>query len=429
MKKSRLYQLFQQYPVVVTDTRNLIPNSIFFALKGEQFNGNHFAQIAIENGCKYAVIDEEEYCKNENFILVNDALRTLQDLAKEHRRNLGIPLLAITGTNGKTTSKELIQAVLSQKFNSFATQGNYNNHIGVPLSLLSMASETEFGIVEMGANHPKEIKALCEIAEPDFGIITNVGKAHLEGFGSFEGVKKTKKELYDYLQKKGTVFVNIENQNLQEMLNTQKVFYYGNTQKANTKAKLVTTQPYLVVELMLPKLGNLYIKTKLIGSYNFENVLAAIAVGQYFSVEETKIKKALEAYMPNNNRSQLKKTTNNLLFLDAYNANPSSMKAAIDNFATLQAKHKLMILGDMLELGAEAEKEHVALLKLIEKNDFNKIFLVGEIFSQLTTAKNFKTFHNVSELKAHLKENKITQHSILMKGSRKIGLEQLEQWL
>lgn len=429
MENSKLYSLFKQYPIVVTDTRKIVPNSIFFALKGANFNGNKFAESAIEQGCKYAVVDEEEFAVNDSCILVDDVLTALQDLAREHRRSLGIPILAITGTNGKTTTKELVNAVLSMKYKTFATQGNFNNHIGVPLTLLSMTDETEFGVVEMGANHPGEIKFLCEIAEPNFGIITNVGKAHLEGFGSFEGVKKTKKELYDYLQGRGKVFVNCENDHLMGMLNDQEIYSYGNSENADSKAKFLQAAPYLVLELRSPKIGKLYIKTKLIGGYNFENALAAVTVGRYFDIKESDIKVALENYEPSNNRSQLKKTEKNVLFLDAYNANPTSMGVAVNNFADLPMKNKLVILGDMLELGEDSEKEHQQLIDLLKERSLENVYLVGDVFSKVNTENQFKTFLTAEEVAAILEKEEVKNYYILIKGSRGIQLEKLVEKL
>lgn len=423
MKIAEIYSLFKKFPIPVTDSRNIVVDSIFFALKGESFNGNKFALAALESGSRYAVVDEEEYAIDERFILVDDVLTCLQNLAKEHRRNLGIPILAITGTNGKTTSKELINEVLKQKFKTSATQGNFNNHIGVPLTLLAMTADTEFGIIEMGANHPGEIKALCEIAEPNFGLITNVGKAHLEGFGSFDGVKATKKELYDYLaDHDGEVFVNCENQHLLGMLNQQKNILYGNSDEAFSKARFLQAEPLLIIELRSP-IGKLYIKTHLIGAYNFENVLAAVTLGRYFKIDEIAIKQALEAYVPSNNRSQLVKTESNVLFLDAYNANPTSMQAAIENFADMKMQNKFLILGDMLELGEESEKEHLALLEFLNEKQLLNTVLVGKVFANLSVAHKFETFSNVDDLLLHLDALDLKNMYILIKGSRGIKLE------
>lgn len=425
MNISEIYTLFQKYPIVITDSRKVVPNSIFFALKGDNFNGNKFALNTLENGCRYAIVDEEEYAIDDRFILVDDVLTCLQDLSREHRRALCIPILAITGTNGKTTTKELVNEVLRKKFRTSATQGNFNNHIGVPLTLLAMNSETEFGIVEMGANHSGEIKMLCEIAEPNYGLITNVGKAHLEGFGSFEGVKRTKKELYDYLfANDGEIFVNCENEHLLGMLNKQKKVFYGNSEEAFSKARFLQAEPKLIIELR-SAIGKLYIKTQLIGAYNFENVLAAVTLGRYFKIDEIDIKEALESYIPSNNRSQLMKTDKNVLFLDAYNANPTSMIAAIENFASMKMKNKFLILGDMLELGDESQKEHLDLLSLLNKKELSDTLLVGSIFSNLTSIYKFKSFENVDDLLEYLEKLDLRDKYILIKGSRGIKLEKV----
>lgn len=425
MTISEIYTLFQKYPIVITDSRKVVADSIFFALRGENFNGNKFALNTLDNGCRYAIVDEKEYATDDRFILVDDVLRCLQNLAREHRRTLNLPILAITGTNGKTTTKELVNEVLKKKFKTAATQGNFNNHIGVPLTLLAMNSETELGIVEMGANHSGEIKVLCEIAEPNYGLITNVGKAHLEGFGSFEGIKNTKKELYDYLSaNNGEVFVNCENEHLLGMLNKQKKILYGNSEEAFSKARFLQAEPKLIIELR-SAIGKLYIKTQLIGAYNFENVLAAVTLGRYFKIDEIEIKEALESYIPSNNRSQLMKTEKNVLFLDAYNANPTSMSAAIENFATMKMKSKFLILGDMLELGKESEKEHLDLLDLLDKNELSDTLLVGEIFSKLRSSYKFKTYETVDDLIVYLEEIGLKDKYILVKGSRGIKLEKV----
>lgn len=426
METSLLYRLFKQYPILVTDTRKIVSDSLFFALKGDNFNGNKFALSAVEKGCCFAIVDEKEYAIDDRFILVEDVLKSLQNLAREHRRELDIPILAITGTNGKTTTKELVLEVLKKKFTTVATVGNLNNHIGVPLTLLSMKEDTEFGIVEMGANHPDEISFLCEIAEPNFGLITNVGKAHLEGFGSFDGVMKTKKELYDYIhQQKGKVFVNTDNTLLREMLNEQEIVSYGDNDDAFSKAKFLQAEPYLVIELRSPKIGKLYVKTKLIGAYNFENALAAVTLGRFFRIDEIDIKKALEEYIPSNNRSQLKQTEKNVLFLDAYNANPSSMKVAVENFANMTRKNKVLILGDMLELGADSEKEHAVLLDLIEEKKLQEVYLVGAIFCKVNANKQFKAFPKIADLFDVLEKADLHNQYILIKGSRGIRLEQV----
>lgn len=423
MTLDEIYRLFCRYPHVVIDSRSVEKNSIFFALKGANFNGNEFASAALEQGCTYAVVDQEKYACGDRFVLVDDVLTTLQELARLHRQTLGIPIVAITGTNGKTTTKELINIVLSQRFRVNATQGNLNNHIGVPLTLLGMNSSTEIGIVEMGANHIGEIKSLCEIAEPNYGIITNVGIAHMEGFGSFEGVKSTKRELYDYLAySRGKVFVNIDNTNLMGMLNEQDYLGYGIGDGAFSKGKFLQAEPYMVMELCSP-LGKLYVKTQLFGAYNFENAFAAATVGRFFEVDEVKIKRALESYVPKNNRSQLQKTGKNVLFLDAYNANPTSMRAAIDNFAKMTFEKKAVILGDMLELGSNSGEEHRAIISLLREMGIRDAYLVGNNFYNNPDYKEFRYFKDVEELNEFLSDESLAGYHILIKGSRGIYLE------
>jgi len=424
MKIEEIYQLYLKYPKVVTDSREKIKDSIFFALKGENFNGNKFAHLALENGCKYAIIDEEEYKTDERFILVDNVLSFLQKIANFHRKQLSIPVIGITGTNGKTTTKELLHAVLSQKYNTSATKGNLNNHIGVPLTLLSITSEVEIAIVEMGANHIGEIAELCAIAEPNLGLITNVGMAHLEGFGSFEGIKKTKKELYDFLSNNdGLAFINADNKSLVEMINTQKQISYFSEDKGSANVRFLQAAPFLVIELQAPQKGKLYVKTKLFGAYNYENVLAAISVGRYFNVDDLQIKKALESYEPSNNRSQIKRTDNNVLFLDMYNANPTSMKAAISSFSDLKSKTKVLILGDMRELGDNAEKEHENILSQIKESNLEKVLLVGACFNQLNVENKFLSFETVQELNIYIESNSLMNKYILIKGSRGEKLE------
>lgn len=424
MKIEEIYNSFCATKTISTDSRKIEPNSIFFALKGENFNGNKFALKAIEQGAKLAIIDEEEYNTNEKCILVNDVLLCLQELANFHRKTLNIPILAITGTNGKTTTKELIKAVLSTKYNCSATKGNLNNHIGVPLTLLDMTSDTEFGIVEMGANHPKEIEFLCQIAEPNYAIVTNVGKAHLEGFGSFQGVKNTKKELYDYIKaKKGEIFINSGNTHLSEMMETyEKSIYYGACMDDFCKANYIQSSPYMIFEL-LSKTGKLYVKTKLFGKYNFENALAAACIGKFFDIDIITIKSALEKYQPQNNRSQLRKTEKNILFLDAYNANPSSMELAINNFVEMNIPNKIYILGDMLELGNDSKKEHLKIINFFQEKNISKVFFVGNIFNNLNKDTNFVSTENVDQLRNILIEQNLSGKSILIKGSRGIALE------
>lgn len=422
MQIKDIYSLFLQNPSICTDTRKINKGDIFFALKGESFNGNKFADKAIKEGCSFAIIDEEEYKTSEKHIIVKNVLTCLQELASYHRDQIKIPIIGITGTNGKTTTKELIRSVLQTKFNTYATEGNFNNHIGVPLSLLSINSKHEIAVIEMGANHQHEIAELANIAKPNFGIITNIGKAHLEGFGSFENLKNTKKELYDYIEAhKGLLFVNSDNDLLSDMSSNIRKFTYGSN-KADSKAKYTQAAPFLVMELISPK-GLLYVKTKLIGGYNYENALAAASIGRYFKIDDLEIKKALETYTPSNNRSQLKKTKRNTLILDAYNANPTSMKASILNFKEIKDKNKAIILGDMLELGDESNKEHELIIKLFKDNNLGKIFLVGPIFFKQDCSSYVKKFEKTEELIKFLKDEPLDNHTILIKGSRGIKLE------
>lgn len=424
MDIKELYSIFLQYRIICTDTRKIVKDSLFFALKGESFNGNKFANDALEKGCAFAIIDEEEYNKSDKYILVDDVLSTLQYLAKYHRKQLHIPFIGITGTNGKTTSKELINSVLSKKFKTHATKGNLNNHIGVPLTILDIDDNAEIAIIEMGANHPKEIDMLCNIADPDYGIITNIGKAHLEGFGSFQGVINTKKELYDYIEKKGgSIFINRNDELLMGISEGINKYTYGDQPEADSKGKYVQASPYMVMELHSKK-GILYICSKLIGDYNYYNAMAAACIGRFFKIDDLKIKEAIESYIPSNNRSQLIKTDNNTLIVDAYNANPTSMTAAIDNFTYIGGSKKTLILGDMLELGGDSEKEHGNIINLLLKNNFKEVYLVGMNFCKSSENHNYRIFENISDLLNFLKERSIKGHTILLKGSRGIKLEE-----
>jgi UDP-N-acetylmuramoyl-tripeptide--D-alanyl-D-alanine ligase len=419
----KLYSLFLKHPKICTDTRNIVKDSIFFALKGESFNGNKFAEQAINEGCAYAVIDQKEYHKSEKYILVEDTLTTLQELAMYHRQQLNIPIIGITGTNGKTTTKELINIVLSKKYKTHATKGNLNNHIGVPLTILDTPKDTEIAIVEMGANHPGEIALLSKIANPNYGIITNIGRAHLEGFGSFEGILKTKKELYDHIkQSKGYLFINQEDELLINISKEIKRFTYGNNINADSKGKFLQASPFMVMELHSKK-GILYVRSKLIGNYNFDNAMAAAAIGRYFKINDLEIKSAIESYIPSNNRSQLMKTDNNIVIVDAYNANPTSMTASINNFFHIKANKKSLILGDMLELGNVSKIEHENIIKLLNENNFNNVYLVGNIFYNTEIKHCFKKFKEVKELVDYLKNNPIKDNTVLIKGSRGIKLE------
>lgn len=377
MKLSALYQIFLDCQLVTTDSRNCPEGSLFIALKGESFNGNAFAGKALETGCAYAVIDESEYAieGDQRYILVDDCLQTLQQLANYHRRQLGTRVIGITGTNGKTTTKELISAVLSRSHNILYTLGNLNNHIGVPSTLLRLKTEHDLAVIEMGANHPGEIKFLSEIAEPDCGIITNVGKAHLEGFGSFEGVIKTKGELYDFLRKKegSTVFIHHDNAYLMNIAEGLNLIPYGTEDDLYVNGRITGNSPYLTFEWKAGKDGKSYqVQTQLIGEYNFPNALAAITIGRFFGVEDAKINEALSGYTPQNNRSQLKKTDDNTLIIDAYNANPTSMMAALQNFRNMEVPHKMLILGDMRELGAESAAEHQKIADYLKECAFEK---------------------------------------------------------
>jgi len=436
MNITKLYEIFQKYPAVSIDSREVKPNSIFFSLRGENFNGNEFALKALESGCVYAVVDEIKYALDNRFILVNDALTILQELAKIHRRNLHIPVMAITGTNGKTTTKELINVVLRQKYKVLANKGNLNNHIGVPLTLLSMNRETEFGVVEMGANHKGEIFELCQIAQPNYGLITNIGKAHLEGFGSFKGVIKAKGELYNYLaENKAVVFVNTDNKVLNELLSgfDLKMITYGTSKSAYCYGEFIASNPFLELKWGLKdkpdNTRNNKINSKLVGNYNFENALAAICIGAYFCVSPEKIKIAMEQYKPKNNRSQLVKTLANTLVLDAYNANPTNMVTVIENFSKVDALNKILILGDMLELGNYSQNEHTKIVQLIKEKGFKDVYLIGNNFSEASKNTNYRSFKSVDNFNLWVSKNKIINSYILLKASRKIHLEKIIDYL
>lgn len=413
MKIKDIHSLYSKHFLIDTDTRRIRENSIFFSLKGENFNGNKFAKKALDFGAKYAIIDEKEYNTHPNFILVDNVLETLQNLAKYHRNLLKTTIIGLTGSNGKTTTKELINAILSKKYNTVATKGNLNNHIGVPLTLLSMTPETEIGIVEMGANHQKEIAFLCSICEPDFGYITNFGKAHLEGFGGIEGVIKGKSELYTYLEKNNkTAFINTKD-NIQ-VEKTEKT----NTINFNKNLSFLEVNPFVKLSF-----NSLHVQSNLIGEYNYTNIAIACTIGYYFKVSDLEIKEAIEKYVPNNNRSQIIKKPSNEIILDAYNANPSSMIAALDNFSSIDENNKTVILGDMFELGTTSLKEHQHIVERVEKLDFNNSLFVGEYFHQ-TKTKN-KLFKTYEDLLIYLRNNPLKNQSILIKGSRGMRLERL----
>jgi len=422
MSISELYELYLHNPKVTTDSRNCPLGSIFFALKGENFDGNQYASKALQSGCSYAVIDNPEYFIGERTILVENVLKALQQIAHKHRKALGTTVIGITGTNGKTTTKELLAAVLSTKYNLLYTEGNLNNQIGVPLTLLRLNHQHEMAVIEMGASHPGDIKELVEIASPNFGLITNVGQAHLEGFGSFEGVIKTKGELYDYIrQTKGKIFIKKENEYLQSIARGIEQITYGADENSFASGSIVSSSPFLVFNWK--QQGKIHtVETHLIGGYNVDNVLAAVAIGRYFKIPAERISRAIAAYEPTNNRSQFKKTENNKLIIDAYNANPSSMKVAIDNFAAMDVTTpKAVILGDMRELGPTSEFLHAEIVTQIEAAGFDKVYLCGDHFS--TTGTNFLHFKSIDELIAELTSNPLKGYHILIKGSRGMTLE------
>ena len=418
MKTATLYNLYQQHFLVDTDTRNIRKNTIFFALKGDNFNGNTFAEQALKLGASYAVVDEKEFQTNDRILLVTDVLKALQELANFHRKQLQIPIIGLTGSNGKTTTKELIHVVLSKKFNTIATKGNLNNHIGVPLTLLSMTDKTQLGIVEMGANHQKEIEFLCTICEPDFGYITNFGKAHLEGFGGLEGVIKGKSELYTFLKtNQKTAFVNAA-----DAIQVKKTKEIKSVSFITEAIKYLEVNPFVKLSYR-----NTTIQSNLIGKYNFTNIAAAIAIGTYFKISETAMKEAIESYVPTNNRSQLLTTKHNTVILDAYNANPSSMQVALENFDTLKAPSKVVILGDMFELGKESVHEHQAIVDVATAFNFDETYFVGENFNIAKTNKpQFKTYQAFEEF---LKKNPLKNSSILIKGSRGMRLERILEFI
>lgn len=422
-----LYELFLHNPKVTTDSRNCPRGSIFFALKGERFDGNQYTSKALASGCNYAIIDNPDFYVGERTILVDDVLKTLQLLAQRHRKVVGVPVIAITGTNGKTTTKELLAAVLSTNFNLLYTEGNLNNQIGVPLTLLQLNHEHELAVIEMGASHPGDIRDLVEIAHPNYGIITNVGCAHLEGFGSFENVLATKGELYDYLRRvKGTIFIKKEDDHLQSIAKGIEQITYGYGDSAFASAQIVSSDPYLV--LNWKQQGKVHtVQTHLIGDYNIDNVLVAIAVGRYFKIPSARISRAIEAYEPTNNRSQLKETADNTLIIDAYNANPSSMKLALDNFASLSGSPKAVILGDMFELGPESDNLHREIVELIGSYNFEKVYLCGEHFSRVGSA--YHPYMATDDLLTALKEQPLKGYHILIKGSRSMALEKVTEVL
>jgi len=425
-----LYRVYLNNPIVITDTRKIEKGAIFFALKGENFDGNKYALGAIKNGCSYAIVDDKDIDRSDRIIIVENVLNTLQELASFHRKQLNIPIIAITGTNGKTTTKELVSNVLSAKYNVAFTRGNLNNHIGVPLTLLSMTSSTEIGVVEMGANHQGEIKELCEIANPNYGIITNIGKAHIEGFGSYGIIIKSKKELYDFLNgNEGKVFVNGENELLSQLVKDLKLETESyNSKLSKVRGESLSTNKFLNVKVTIHSTEYL-VHTQMIGNYNLENLLAAICIGNYFRVSDNDIIKSIKEYVPQNNRSQFVATEINSLIMDAYNANPTSVMAALENFITLDLSNKCVIFGDMLELGDVSKSEHVLLVNFLKEQDFDHIILVGNIYSSIDVPNNMKQFSDVDELNNWLQLNKIYGSNVLIKGSRGIQLERVVKYL
>jgi UDP-N-acetylmuramoyl-tripeptide--D-alanyl-D-alanine ligase len=425
----QLYTFYLANPVVTTDSRNCPEGSIFIALKGDNFNGNQFAKQALNLGCSYAVVDEPDAVTDEHILLVDNCLKTLQELASFHRQQCKIPVIGITGTNGKTTTKELMASVLGKKYKVLYTQGNLNNHIGVPLTLLRLNAGHQIAVIEMGANHPGEIKELVNIVDPDYGLITNVGKAHLEGFGSFEGVIKTKGELYDYLRTKGgKIFINMENPYLRSIAKGIDHIKYATSAGYELWGESLSCSPFLKLRWFAGySEKGIEAQTNLIGSYNLENALAAICVGREFEVEENDIRTALEEYVPSNNRSQLKQTEQNTLIIDAYNANPTSMSAAIKNFRQYEAPKKAVILGSMKELGTQSLEEHKNLVFRIAESDFDRVFLIGNEFREANS--DYPIFQNSEAFTDYLKEQPLQGYTILIKGSRGNQLESIVPFL
>ncbi len=422
MQLEDLYKIFKSCTTVATDTRKLTKDSMYFALKGANFNGNNFVDQAFKSGAKYCLVDAKDAVINDKCLLVEDVLTTLQQLATYHRKAINIPIIALTGSNGKTTTKELINAVLATSYKVKATKGNLNNHIGVPLTLLSFSEHLDFGIVEMGANHQKEIELLCEIAQPDYGLITNFGKAHLEGFGGVEGVIKGKSELYNYLiSAKKTVFINTDDAlQIKQINGYQNIITFGTATTNNCTVKFTDAKPFVQLTYQ-----NINIKSQLIGNYNFGNIAVAVAIGKQFKVTPEAIKKAVESYRPDNNRSEIIEKGTTKIILDAYNANPTSMLAALNNFKHLDAKTKVLFLGDMFELGQDSEKEHQAIINFVEANFETNIYVIGEHFYNTKTAANTKTFKSFEVLKPELKNLNLNNSTLLIKGSRGMALERV----
>lgn len=436
MDIKELYKLYQQHPCITTDSRNCPEGSIFLALRGESFDGNKYALQALEKGCSYAIVDEDIDEPSSHLLKVDDCLQTFKDLAREHRRQFNIPVVGITGTNGKTTTKELIRAVLSECYNVMATEGNFNNDVGVPKTLFRLTDEHDIAVVEMGASHPGDIKTLVETAEPNCGLITNVGRAHLQGFGSFEGVCKTKGELYDFLVSHDyPIFINRDNEHLMQMIQERgqqpDLYFYGQSDNQDIliRGEVVSCAPFLKFRWREQDAETgftsewMEVQTHLIGAYNLDNMLAAITVGYVNNIPFEQINHALENYVPTNNRSQLTETEKNHLIVDAYNANPTSMKAALDNFRLMEVSPKMAILGKMGELGDVSDEEHQKIIKLLEEARFDEVWLVGEEFQK--TNSSFRTFANVDEVKATIAQEQPQGRYILIKGSNSTHLYEL----
>lgn len=432
MDIQQLYPIFLWSRHVTTDSRQVKKGTLFFALRGDRYDGNLFAAQALADGASYAVVDNPDVVKDDRYILVEDALQTLQELALHHRRQFHIPIIAITGSNGKTTTKELVAAVMGSHYPIHFTQGNLNNHIGVPLTLLGLSAQTEVAVIEMGANHQGEIDALCRIAEPTHGLITNIGKAHLEGFGGIEGVKRGKSELYRFLaEQDGLVFINQDEPFLTELATpVRKRVYYRQSAEPSMdhhpiEVKLLQTQPFLKVAFLQDEGDLLEVQTHLVGTYNLSNLMAAIALGKYFKVPSLKIKAAIEAYIPGNNRSQLVPWGTNTLLLDAYNANPTSMEHALQSFAQLAASRKVVLLGDMFEVGEEGPKEHQRIAELASTLGFDDVVLIGSLFAAPAQALGLLHFPNAVALRTWFREQAWENTHVLIKGSRGMRLESI----
>lgn len=428
MTISQLYQIYIKNQSVTTDTRNIKLGDIFFALKGPNFNGNNFALKALENGAECVVVDEwhNDFENNSSIVKVDDVLTCLQNLAKHHRLQFNIPFIAITGSNGKTTTKELVSTVLSSQYKTYFTQGNLNNHIGIPLTILSIKKDAEMAVIEMGANHQKEIEGYCKYALPTHGIITNCGKAHLEGFGGEEGVRKGKGELFDYLrQTEGTAFIYKDYDYLQTMAKDIANIYSYGTHNADVVGNLVASEPFIEISISNSTLLS-SIHSNLVGGYNLPNLLCAVAIGKYFAIDEEKIKQSIESYLPSNSRSQMIEKGTNKIILDAYNANPSSMKLAIENFVNLKAENKVLMLGGMMELGEQSLLEHEQIIQQIQKNNWKHVVLVGGDFGRIKHP--FTYFQNSIEAKDWFTNQKFEHSTFLIKGSRSMKMEKILEY-